>query len=556
MSNWTRVRFALGLLAIVSTGIALRSLSLLQSPLPFNPDGIIHARNAEITARTGQLPLSLDAVFVDDLGFGAFLAIIELLTGIPSLTVSQPVIAVVGTFPAVLAAVIARRFGIQLGWDIRSARVAGLLAGALLALEGVYLYRSMPVDEQTPGLSLVPLALVAVVYSLWTDDRRWLAVALPLLVYIPTLHNLESILLGLSLAALLGLAVVTPGDRRRVAVAAGALVIGYWLYLVAYNVGLEAFTPTAPHQNERVTAAPGLFSAWIILVFAGIAWFRRIRDRTKRAVLLVPFLVLFGVMGVNAAVPVFPGLPQTSPRFLFVTLALFIPTFVACWGYPDVADPPVNHTVLVALFAGPLTLIGFVLSAELTPVYFATGARTHWFLHLPVMIIAGVAVASLFRGRLSNQPVFRMAIVGLLLVSVVVSVPVAFAELSVYSYQGITTEGEFAASTFAHDRIPGRWVSDDHLVRISRYHPPGGSGAVAPVYSWVQDASAPPPDCTIVTKDSWTTVGAQFYPRPPATVTADRLESLDRTHHHIYDGGAADRMRVFQPRSESSQNAC
>lgn len=556
MTDLTRRRFALALAAVLSIGVALRALPLWQSPLPFNPDGIIHARNAEITVRTGEIPLAMDGVFADDLAFASFLATLELLTGVGSLRVSQPVIAVVGTIPALLAVVLARRFGRELGWSRRSIRAAGLLAGALLAFEGMYLYRSMPVDEQTAGLVVVPLAVLAVVYGLWTDDRRWLVVAIPLLVSIPPLHNLESVLVGLSLAALAGHAAVTPGRRRTTAVAAGALAVGFWVFLAAYNTGVESFTPTGATQNERVTERPGLLLAWVVFAVTGVAWFGRMRDRTQRVVLLAPFLVLFGLLSVNATIPVFPGLSETPLSFLLPTLALVLPVVVACWGYPVAARPSASRAVLVGLFAGPLTMLGFVLSADLTPVYFATGTRTHWFLHLPVMGLAAAGAVVVFRERLPGRKPARVALAGVLVCSVVVSVPIAFGGLSVYSYQGVTTPGEFSASTFAHERVPGTWASDDHLVRISQYHPPNGSGTTAPVYSWVHDPDAPPPDCAVVTKDSWSTVGAQFYPRPPASLDRGRLDGLDRTHDRVYHGGSTDGIRLFRPTSVATGTNC
>lgn len=554
MSSITQRRFTLALLAVVTVGIALRSIPLWHSPLPFNPDGIIHARNAELAVETGHVPLSMDGVFTDDLGFASFLAVLQLLTGVQSLHIGQPVIAVIGTMPAILAAVLARRVGLGLDWSPGTARVAGLIAGTLLATEGVYLYRSAPVDEQTPGLFLLPLAITAVVYGLWTDDRRWLLAALPLLVYLPPLHNLESVLVGLSLIALFGLAAVRLDKRRKTLLAVGVVTVGYWGYLVAYTLGVTAFTSTAPHQFDRLTNAPGLLVAWTIVAVFGILWSQRLGSRTQRAVLLAPFMALFALMSINTIVPIFPGLPQTRLAFLIPTLALFIPVFIACWGYPLLARPGLNHAMLVTLIAGPLILIGFAVSAELSPVYFATGTRTHWFLHLPIMILAGATTAYLFKAHLHTRRTLQMVFIGVLVLSVSLSIPIAFAELSIYSYQGITTPGEFAASTFAHEHAPETWASDDHLVRISRYHPPNGSGTVAPVYAWTQNVSVPPPACHVVTKESWTTVGAQFYPRPPATISPDRLNGLDTVSHRVYHGGGSDSIRTFLPTSQAGES--
>lgn len=148
--RWTAHRALTTLAAIVAVGIALRALPLWQSPHPFNPDGFLHARNAERTIRSGRFPLSIMAT--DDLGFGALLAVVQALTGVKSLTLAQPLIAIVGTAPALIAAALAFRTGRRLGFPASRARFTAVLAATLLAVEGLYLYRSMPVDEQTLGL--------------------------------------------------------------------------------------------------------------------------------------------------------------------------------------------------------------------------------------------------------------------------------------------------------------------------------------------------------------------------------------------------------------------
>lgn len=553
MSSWSRVRFALALGALLTAGIALRSIPLWQSPLPFNPDGIIHARNAKVAIETGHLPLG--QIFTDDLAFGSFLAALSSVTGVRPLFVSQPVIAVVGTLPAIVAAMFARRWVSRLDSTADRARFAGVVGGALVAIGGIYLYRSAPVDEQTPGLLLVPLALAAVVAWLYREDRRWLVVAAPLLLVLPPLHNLESVLIALSLTALFGFVVVQGGRSRRLVVGAGALASGFWLYNAGYTLGVTELTATGVHQQDRVTNAPGLVVAWVILGVTGIAWFERVRERTKRAVLFAPFLACFGVLAVNAFVPVFPGLPETTPIVLASALALAVPAGIACWGYPVVGRVTENRALLTTLLAGPLILLGFSLTTELSPVYFATATRTQWFLYVPVLALTGVTVAWIGRERLAGRPGIQVGFVVIVVLAVGFGVPIAFAELSVFSYQGITTTGEFVASTFAHEHAPSTWASDDHLVRIARYYATGSrsvNGTVVPVYSWVHDASAPPPDCVLVAKDSWTTVGAQFYPRPPATVVPERLERVDQTAHRIYHGGSAQRIRIFQPTGAGS----
>jgi len=548
--RWTPRRTLAALTAVFAIGVALRALPLWQSPLPFNPDGLVHARNAHRTVRTGRFPLSIMAT--DDLGFGALLAVAQSVTGVRSVALGQPLIAAIGTVPALVAGALAARTSRQLGLAPGRARFAGLLATLLLAVEGIYLYRSMPVDEQTPGLSLLAIAVVAVVAALWSDDRRWFLVALPALLVIPPLHNLEGFVLGLTLLVLAGLAALPWTRSRARAPAALALAVGFWAYFAAYNVGLARLTPARIIQTGRLTAAPGLLVAWLILCLAVVALVSRSRPRSQRALLAVPFLALFALLAVNAVSPVFPGTPATARGTLLPALPLLVPILAAVWAYPFLRRAPEANVATVALTVGPLALVGFALSAALTPAYLDTAVRTHWFLHLPVLALAAVGCAVAFRSVVPDRQQVRTLVVCALVVTVAVSIPVAFAGLSLHPYKGVTTTGEFAASTFAHEHIDGSWTSDNHLVRITNYHSTDISGTETTLYDWITNPDAPPPNCPVVTKESWVTVGAQFFPRPPAMVASDRFRSLHHRAHRVYHGGSTQTLTVLAPRRMST----
>lgn len=545
--RWSTRRFALGLTAVFAVGVALRGLSLWQSPLPFNPDGLYHVRNAQHAVASGSLPLGLIAV--DDLGFGSFLAVVGLVTGQPPLRVAQPVVAVVGTVPAVATALLARRASRRLGYGRSLSSVAGLVAGVLLAVGGVYLYRSMPVDEQTLGLAVVPVALVGVAVALASDDRRWLAVAAPGLVLLPPLHNLESVVTILSLLAVAALVVTRRRVRGRPGVAL-VLAVGFSLWYLGYTLGTARFTGAAVIQSDRVVTAPGLLVAWAVLGVAAAVAFPRLRTRTQRLVLVAPFCGLFVLVVANAFVPVFPGTSRTTAGVLPV-LGLAIPVLAAAWAGPLVLRDGGNRLVLTALLAGPLVLVGFALTAALTPVYVTTAIRTHWFLYVPVMALAGVSVAGLFRARLDRHRVLRVLVVVCLVGAVAISIPTAFGGLAVHTYKGVTTTGEFAASNFAVERVPDAWASDNHLVRITSYRTAGTTGQVPPVYDWFHGRNARPPDCPVLIRDSWSTVGAQFFPRAPETLARDRLASFERTGHKVYAGGSVRDVSLVVPTGEA-----
>lgn len=550
--RWTPGRTLAALVAVVAVGVALRALPLWQSPLPFNPDGLNHARNAQWAVRDARLPLS--AMATDDLGFEALLAVAQAVTGVRSVALGQPMIAVVGTVPALVAGALATRTGRRLGLGADRARFAGVLAATLLAVEGLYLYRSMPVDEQTQGLSLLAVAVVAVVAALWSGDRRWYLVALAPVLVLPAVHNLEGFVLGLSLSVLAGLAALSRARHRLPTGAAAALAVGYWAYFVAYNVGLARYTPAEIVQTGRLTGAPGLLLAWVLLAVFGMVLGSRLRTGTQRALLFAPFLAMVVLLAVNATTPVFPGTPTTPRGLLLPALGLLVPMLAAAWGYPYLARAPDADATVVVLVAGPLALIGFALSAALTPDYLDTAVRTHWFLHLPVLALAAVA-CSLWSDRLRDRQRLRTLATVVLVAAVALSIPVAFAGLSLHPYKGVTTTGELAASTFAHEHVEGPWVGDNHLVRITDYRSTTVNGTEEPLYAWIHDPGSPPPDCPVVTKSSWTTAGAQFFPRPPEAVAPERIAALERGSHRVYHGGTAQSLSVLVP-AASTGRAC
>jgi len=533
------------LVAVLAVGVALRSLTLWQSPLPFNPDGLNHARNAQRAVRTGRFPLSIMAT--DDLAFAALLATVQSITGVRAVQISQPLIAVVGTVPALVAGGVAARTSRRLGLPARRARFAGVLAATLLAVEGFYLYRSMPVDEQTPGLSLLAIAVLAIVAAVWTSDRRWLLVALPPVLVLPPLHNLESFVLGITSLVLVGLATVSRARERLRTGWSVAIALAFWAYFAVYNVGLATLTPAEIIQSGRLTAAPDLLLAWVILSLCALAVVPRLHPWSKRTLLGTPFVILFVLLALNTLGPVFPGTPTTTTGILLPAVGLLVPIGAAVWVVPSLGRALDTEATVLALLAGPLVLIGFALSAALTPQYLDTAMRTHWFLHLPVLALAAVACAVGFGHQLATRQAVRTVAVCMLVLAVLVSLPVAFAGLSVHPYKGVTTTGELSASTFAQEHVAGQWTSDNHLVRITDYRSASVNASERTLYEWVHNPESPPPDCPVITKSSWTTVGAQFFPRPPATVAPDRLHALHADSNRIYDGGSTQSLTIVVP---------
>jgi hypothetical protein len=288
----------------------------------------------------------------------------------------------------------------------------------------------------------------------------------------------------------------------------------------------------------------------------------------------------------NALRSVFPGTPATSPMLTYGLLPLIVPVVLAAWVVPTWSDPSGDGPVFWALLGSVLAMIGFSLTAALTPEYVNTVYRTQTFLHLPIMTSAGVgtvlvgrwidrrtgagsdaerpgpgrerersSTAGTGRGRsvsgmLSRS--LRIVVVVLVLASVVASVPIAVGGLDVIPYKGVTTPAERSASAFATRHATGSWASDDHLARIA----PNGSGTRRPVYRWVHDGGVPP-WCPTVSQRSWTTTGAQLYPAPPARLSRARYERALRTRQLVYVATGRDPIVVTLPRTgNGTASAC
>jgi len=547
-----RRQLALALAAAFTVGIAARTWPLWHSPLPFNPDGIIYARAVHDTVQTGHMPLGEMAT--DETAFTAFLAAVSLVTEVDVLRHAQGTIAVVGTIPMLVVAAAARRLAPAVGLATGARRFAVALGAWTLAVEGLYLHRSMPVDEQTVGLLLAPLSVLAVAYASGRS-RRWWAIAVPALAVLPAVHNLDAFVTALALTLLAGIAL----DRARLGSARtlAAVALAYWAWFLGYTLAVDAFTGADVIQTGRVTAVPDLLLAWLVVVAVGLAWFLGRTAHTKRALLSTTLLAWFGVLAANALAPIFPGLPSTHPVILYGVAPLVVLVALFALALPDALDRDAG-VALLAVLAGVVTLVGVSLTASLTAEYLNTLYRVQTFAHLPVVTVAALGAATLAPRivRLGRPTVDRTdartaagAVAGLVLIASVASVPAAYGGLDVLSYKGVTTPAEFESSGFAEEHT-ATWTSDDHLTRISRYYSTNSTGRVTPTYAYL--TGSPPPACPTTSQRSWTTTGGQLYPRSPGVVAVDRYDRLLATRHRVYATGTDDPIALTLPRGATT----
>lgn len=546
-----RRRFVLGLLATLSLALALRALPLYWSPHVATLDGFAYVADAEATIAHGSIPLA--GFRAEDFVFTSFAAVASSVLGVEPLFALQPLMAPVGA-TAVLAgiALVYRcRDGVV---SRRRARLAALLAGVLLAVSGIYLRRTLVPDSDILAHVFVPLLAIAWYRLLWTGRRAWGVVAGVFLIAFPLVHTLSTLVAALTVTGVTVAAVVAGRSWRRVAVGATA-VAAFWAYVAGYYVFAGANPLVTVSYVDRVTSSPGLFVAWVVVLIAGIAWFGTTSARSRQAVMAVPFAIALLALGVNQVTTVFPGTIPTPPGLLpLMALNLVMIAFaVRAW---KTVPPRGAVVVVVSLLAAPVVIMYFALTASLGPEYFATALRSHTFVYLPLLALAAIAAATVASNgvgatdRLAGPAgvVRRAGLGGVLAVVLVASVagtaPLAYVALDTMTHPGSTTTAEFEATGFAGGHATEGVATDHALSRIvGHYHP--GSAGVAPTRQWLR--GGPPPDRPALSRESWTTTGAHFFPGAPLTIPRDRYDGAIQCRHGVYATTTRDSLTLTLP---------
>jgi predicted membrane-bound mannosyltransferase len=111
----TRCRYALAVLLVLTIGVAVRLLPLYWTPYPFNPDGFVFAAAARDSLAAGAIPGPNDhpAMDLHRYVFVSLLVILGLLTGLEPIWLAQPIIAIVGAVPPLIALVLVRELGLE-----------------------------------------------------------------------------------------------------------------------------------------------------------------------------------------------------------------------------------------------------------------------------------------------------------------------------------------------------------------------------------------------------------------------------------------------------------
>ena len=546
--------YVLAALAVFLVGVGMRTLPLYWTPLPYNVDGFHFSALAHRAGRTGHLAAAARFMHPDEFVFTAYLTAVSQATGVEPLHVAQFLVAVIGTVPALLVFVLVAGVCEQLGWNRSRARIAAVLGGLLLSVDGVYLGRSAAVSSEMLGHALVVLTAIAFYRALRTERPAWMALTVVLAVALPLTHNLSALVGALVLLAIFVRSLGVGAPTRRRVIFGSAVLVLFWADMLAY------YQYTDLTAAGYVTALPGLLVAWLVFLVLFAGWLPSAGSVAQR------FLPTFAVGGVgtllvaNHFLPIFPGSASTVPLQLVFLFPLALVGLLAAWGLPNLSRDAGPSVVVVGLLVGPLILIGFAMTGSLTHEYEALAVRGQVFVHFALAALAAIAAVDVgYRRRSpsSSGTLGRRAVVPLVALCVVVSAPFAFAGLHATPAQPTVTPTEFATGTFVTNHVRGGWVGDGHeVIMTTNYYKDRTSAQYTPLYEWLKaggggssaDSAAPPPACPIVAQRSWTTVGAQVFPAAPTTVSADRYDRLTANRSVVYSASGRDPLVVTMPR--------
>ncbi|WP_318568767.1 hypothetical protein [Salinigranum marinum] len=549
-----RGRRTLAIVALLALAALARIVPLYWSPHPATLDGFQYAWFAREALATGSYPIS--EFRVDSFVYTGLIAVVSGVLGVVPIRLTQPLSSLVGVGGVFVGIALARHVAGSFGWSRRRVTVATIATGLLLAVDGIYLRRTMVADEEVMAYVLLPLAVLAI--HSWLSGRRgsraWGVLSLLFLFVFPPFHVLSTLVLGLTLLALV-VAHIVRSPTRRTVLGGGVVTVGFWLSFGSYYALAESTSVTVPYV-DRVTAFPGLFLAWGIILAVGAAWVLTTTRRARVAAFVLPILALYAVTVVNVFVSVYPGTPRTPLIVLLPVVALFVPVLVGGLGMSQLSPGRPSGAMVLALLAGPLAIVGFSLTASLTPEYVNTAIRAQTFGHLPVAILAGLVLSGLVSRRVgsaidapSRGRTGRYLLVALVLVAAVASLPFAYLVLDTGAYPSTTFDSEFRGVQFASEATSEPWTTDHSLSRVGILYF-RSDVSVEAAASFLSGGTSP--TCPVVSQTSWTTTGAHLFPFAPETISEARYDGwLDR-RSVVYANTGRDPVTVSVPATAAS----
>lgn len=546
--------YLLPAVAVFAIALVVRLIPLYWSPLPATLDGFGHAAIAATVIETGHYPL--EGFRADQFVFAGLLAVVGLVVGEQPLYLAQWFVAVLGATTCLIPVVLVREFGRGLGWSPARVRYAAVLGGFALALDGIYARRTGVPDEELLAYLFVPLLALAVYRTLERERIEWLVVSGGLILILPFTHSFSTLIAALTVTGVV--AAYLPRLRRlRVWVLGVGFVGGFWLYVAAYyDLAARTGILTVAYV-DRVSAHPSLFLAWLVVLVVGIGWWVRTGRHWKRAVFFIPIVVWLLIVVANTFTAIFPGTIQSPPLVLGLLLFYAVPVTIAGVAVPHIRDYPPAGVVIAGLLAAPVVNVYFSLTATLTPDFFGTVLRTQTFAHLPVVVLAALAAASIGTGAYFRRvprtwrPAIRVGVAVLFVGALITTTPLVYINLDTGSAPSTTLQSEYATVLFVAERVEGPVATDQTFSHLGRVV--GSQNLPAPTRAWLR--GGPSPVCPVVSQQSWTSTGAHLFPAAPQTVPSARYERWLAERHVVYSNSGLDPVTVSFP-VEDTTDGC
>ncbi len=524
-----RHRDALAALSLYLVALSVRLIPLILSPLPYNIDGFAQVRLAQGIATTGWWSLQQDPANAYNLKMPilpVFLAAASGVLGIDPLTFVQVLIALVASAAIPTTYALVRKLGGSSG--------ASAAAGAFLALSGTFVFLTSSTMKEAIGLALLPLTLL-----MWqgAEDPRRKGLAVALLALLPFLHNLTTAM-ALAFVAAMALekhfAAYRSRELKTRAAIADVSLLGVLaaVPLLYYSVvRMEFFSELANGQDLPLLLSVAFIFSLVALALASKSPARPLLPMGARGLINGKGLTIVGMLILvvaNQRRSVFTGTATTTPTLFMVALAYLPLALLALIGFELArASGPRLRTWVVALILVPLGVMVFALLRGLDPLSFIVLYRSFDFLDFGIALCIGTAAtSSIIKGASRKR-----AIGAVLVASLLLTLPAAFATPETFGVRNATSPAEFAAlGHFA--AVPPIAKNTDQRYRdiLAMYWSQSSQGTL-PLE--LQSGGAPNGSYLLVAED-WASFGAQVYPLPRVKIPGPDFASLVRETDVIY----------------------
>ncbi|MEE9592856.1 MAG: hypothetical protein V3W28_04665, partial [Thermoplasmata archaeon] len=400
------------------------------------------------------------------------------------------------------------------------------------------IFNSGTLMKEAFGLALLP----ALLWLTWhRQDPRNRVMAATLLLVLPFIHHLTTLMAFgfVSFLLLIQNAQRYWGDRWSWREAGKDILSGPALFpfALAYYaaVGMEGFTEVwKPNEVALFLAVAVLVAAAGLLLASNKRarpWFALSKSHRRASLLDQKALVIGGavlLVLVNLYRPIFPGTAATSPLLLLGVLAYVPLVVLALIGLNMYRLSNKREKALpVVLLLAPLTVILYALLRGLDPFSHVILYRSVDFLDFGIALTAAVAVVA-SRGR------WRKVLAGVLVVSLIATLPMAYASEQVFQVQNTTYAYEWAALSHLESVGAPAPHTDQRLASVMAWYFGVPADGTLPLRL---DLNQPLPDGFLLLEENWGSRGAQVFPFPFIPIEEERLAALVAGHDLIYHGG-------------------